>query len=727
MINTSAAYKEAISAVTRRTKVRLPMVIVSPDLEYGTVTVTSQAVVSKPEQVYDEITDGAVNYAVLETNRWTLDGTVPLVADDYDVQGEVGVVGGDLPGIDGTFETPQVVTLSFSGVSTLQAVSLYFSDREADGVPEDFTVSLLSGSSVLWSESVTGNHEQEVNFKGFTIYTPTAMRISVTKWSLPYRRIRILELFPGFKLMWTDKNITKLSVQMKADISGLTLPYGAASVTFDNRDKTFDPRNKEGFFRSLEERQEVPVFIGVVLADGSTDYIPCGVFFQHDIAWNTGDSGMTITWSLVDIIGLLTSRNFVPPQTLPTTLSGWAAALVAQLGENFEDYYTVDPSLASLSVTATAADINGKSCSDILRWLCQISGTFARADAETGYLALEPLWSQGNEYDLNNLKEVPTISANDNVGSIVFKINGSDYVVSGNTVTSANNVSVNNPFLHSTNAALDVAKHILTAYGGNRFSAVSRGDMSSEIGDVVTLQLDKSNAVTGRLLSQTLEYTEGVLQNCKLELLQSDGGELYTDRVAFLEDGSWTVPSDVTAATVVLVGGGQGGGYGKDPDGASRWPTSDSDFSTTWDNAGARGDPGSGGKIWYNTINVVPGQVFAITIGQGGAAAESVDVDGHEGGATTFGAYSSANGRVYTPSYTDVFSGNAYGRTGVAQPVANTGDGGQGGAGGTPGYTDWEKVPGGWIAIEHEDGKPGKPGVAGASGCVIIYWNKDGE
>ena len=106
-------------------------------------------------------------------------------------------------------------------------------------------------------------------------------------------------------------------------------------------------------------------------------------------------------WYLVDIIGLLADREFIPPSTLPTTLGGWLSALTGQLGVNFKDCWHADPNFTALPVTVrTAEDIRGKKCGDLVRWVCMATGTWPRADSATGYLTAEPLWSEGNKLTL---------------------------------------------------------------------------------------------------------------------------------------------------------------------------------------------------------------------------------------------------------------------------------------------------------------------------------------
>lgn len=724
MISTSDAYKSAVVGDVRRTCIQVPLRLISPELEVEAVTASAEAAWSVSGQIHDEVTAADRRYATLEDNYWSLDGAVEIMEGDSP-DFEVGYVSDALCGADGVFASPVTVSMAVSGISALQAVSLYFPDDGVGGVAEDFVVTVSQGGVVYAERAYTGNTDSAVLYRGFTVYDPDTVTLTVTKWSVPYRRMRLIEMIPGYMVTLTERDLKALHVKMQASVNAMSLPYGTAYLVMDNTDRLFDPRNKDGLFRSLEARNGIPIRLGVRTGDG-IEYIPCGVFYKQDRAWSTQDDNMTMRWDLVDILGLLSRRAFLPPDTLPGTLEGWVAALVSQLGDTFAGAYTVDSSVAATSLTASAADLDGKPCGDILRWLCQATGTFARADQETGYLAVEPYWSQGNEYTLDNLESLPTVSANDDISAITFRLTAGDMVVSGNTETSANTITVDNPFVRDQPGALTAARHILSAYGGSKLSLVGRGDPSSEIGDVVTVQLDPETAVTARLISQTLDYTGGVLKSCRSELVQPDGGTMYEERVFLAESGTWTAPAGVTRLHVVLVGGGQGGGrgmWGIYPDligigfRGSGW---------YYGKAGDTGEAGAGGKVWYGDIQINPGQRFAIHVGAGGAAGSTWYAT--DGEATTFGAYSSANGRVYTPAYTDIYSGSAYGRTGVRTPADNSGDGGAGGAGGSAPAQYWEQT--GEHTYTWRANQPGsdpQPGTAGASGCVIIYYDKEGE
>ena len=277
---------------------------------------------------------------------------------------------------------------------------------------------------------------------------------------------------------------------------------------------------------------------------------------------------------------------------------------------------------------------------------------------------------------------------------------GTEYVVSGNSTSSEKTVTIENPFLHTQAQALTAARLILSCYGGNQLELTGRGDPASEIGDVDTVWLDESSATTARRIYQTFQFADGVLQGCQSKLLQADGSYLYTERAVFTESGSWTAPAGKTRLRVILVGHGGNGTAG-----------ADGDFNA----AGADGTDGLGGLVWADTIQINEQQTFAITIGE----------------ASTFGVYSSANGQRYPNGFTDIQSGDSFARTGVAVPKSGTGDGGMKGRGGNKGEKhretnyDLDGNPiGSYTVIDVYPGS-GTPGATGASGCVVVYWDKE--
>lgn len=728
MIESSDAYKEAIVADGRRIYVKAVVDIEDPDMTQGEVSGSEQEPgISRPGQLWDKNFEHTANYASMEPGRWILDGSYILKPDDAATRDwETGYTGALLSGPDGAFSAPQIVSIAFSSVGVLQACSVAFSDRPEDGVAADFAVEVLSEGVAYYTKTVTGNNSALVPVTGFRVNNPDMIRVTVTRWSLPGRRMRVLEIVPGVYEVWTGDEMCEFKVKHQGDPSCLTLPYGTASIRMDNQNRRFDPRTKDGIFLMIEERQGIDLYMGPLLPDGRVDYKPLGRFYQASGGWKTSDNSITMSWSLVDIIGLLANRAYSAPDAAPTTLKGWLTALAGQLGENFAARVRVDPDYADKPVSAST---DGLTCGEILRMVCMATGTWPRADAETGYLTAEPLWDGGNKLTLDNLNKYPTMKANSDVASVT--VNG--YTTDGTSKACDNTVEVTNPFLTDNAGA---AKTLLSFYGGNRLETLGRGDPASEIGDVDAIWLAEGNAVSARRIKQELTISKGVLKNCKSEFIRGDGLFLFTNRVQILDSGTWTVPENVWKIRVVLVGHGSAGGGGGNGGWSNFWNNLGPTPTYPSDPAPSDGEDGPGGNVWAGVVDVNPGQVIQI---------------GLSSGPTTLWKYSSDDGENYPGGFTDVATGDVYARRG-GRGGPGSGDGGAGGRAGSNGewyvrghwyYDDGHVPPGpnldndGGYGVDVNYDAPGhweqevviashptagSPGSPGASGCAIIYW-----
>lgn len=127
------------------------------------------------------------------------------------------------------------------------------------------------------------------------------------------------------------------------------------------------------------------------------------------------------------------------------------------------------------------------------------------------------------------------------------------------------------------------------------------------------------------------------------------GGIASLRQATFTASGSWTCPAGVTQISIDACGGGGGGAGGA---------------------SGGTGGGGGGGAaaVIGRKITVVPGTVYTVTIGTGGAGGTTNSAPGGVGGTTSLGTLLSLPG-------------------GVGGTRATTGGGGAaGGEGGLPGY-----------------------------------------
>lgn len=716
MINTSPQWQDAITGAVRRTRVKVPVRIIDSALTYDGVTSSDGAAFSQNNQVIDGDFDGAAQYATGETNRWLLNGETDFLTAQMGYDGQVGFVSTARSGTDGTFSNPPEIDVSISNVDTIRAVSIQFPTDEQDGYGVDFTVELSASGTALDAVTVTGNTNKKaavtINGTG-----PDKITLTISKWSLPDRRARVVEIYPGYAVDWTEDSVLDLNIKRECSLSAMAQPYSTAVITVDNTEGIFNPLDKNSLFQAIEEGQAFPIEIGV---DGA-EYLPMGSYYHHNRGWSMGDEGLTFRFDLVDLIGLLADVDFVAPETLPTTAGGWLAEIVSQLGSGFVGHWAIEPSsLADLSLTATAEDVDGKGCSELIKQICQATGCIAMTRPSDGYLLLRSSFDLGASYDLDNLDKRPSFSANDYLSRIDFSFSTGDPVSFYGTDTGKNTTSINNPFVSTENAALNVAQRIFGAYGGNRISLTGRGNPATELGDLITVGLASGDDVSGRVLQQTFKYSNGVMSGCAVEMLHAQSNYMdSSNRVVFTQNGSWTVPENVSGISIILVGGGSGGGWGykrfweqfDTPDDAisAGWPLTLYNTHDLWANAadewyygffttgGTRsrlgaGEDGPGGKILVQTLSVTPGQTFMVTVGTGGDIGVGTLGDGKPpsaapGTATTFGNYSSEQGAVYSNGYVDMHTGDVYGKPAKATVPANSGYGGQGGYGGYPAHS----------------------------------------
>lgn len=171
---------------------------------------------------------------------------------------------------------------------------------------------------------------------------------------------------------------------------------------------------------------------------------------------------------------------------------------------------------------------------------------------------------------------------------------------------------------------------------------------------------------------------------------QPESSEYFDERVLLTGSGEWTVPDGVTNIKVVLIGGGYDGspgsnggsssyGWDGEKDEQQSFRITSSNTSSVSANASSRGgekgvggdggDGGFGGKILSVDLEVQSGQAISYSAGA------------KNGGDSTFGENSSADGERSAAGYYDTVEQKFYGRSGTAGTKG--GDGGEAGSDGS--------------------------------------------
>lgn len=745
MINHTETCEKAITAPSRWIIARATFDLRDPDAVASGASSNSNNPYSQIKQVYDTITDETdFKLGTLEQNRIQLDGSWALPPDDpAEVADEqIGWWGNSLSGADGTFSSPQpYIDLNFTGLSIIQVFTLWFSQHSYDGIPESFRVDVYSAATLAYTETVKGNTSNKIIIDNFTVYDPSRIRVTILKWSRPYTYPRMTDLFFGLFEQWSGSDVYGVDILTESTFTGLSLPYSTCDFEVYNKDHRFDPYAPNSIFLSIEERQSIPVDWGVYLPDGTIEWIPGGRYYQQSGGWQIND--LTVKWSMVDIIGMLVKRNYSPPETLPTTLGDWVASIVACLGSNLADRYIVDNDVKDIALTALAKDVTDETCGEILRFACQATAAWAHQDFDTGFLRVSKrTYDTGANITGSNMPVWPTMEANEEIADITFKLDTGEVTFPGTNTESDESLTIDNPFVHTADDARRVVANVMSQYGGRKFTVKSRGNPASETGDIDTVDTAFGTTISARRYKQQLKLESGVMRNLPSYLIQTDTDKSYDHTVILTGAGNWKAPTGVRELYVQLVGGGDGGEGGEGGD----------DLNIDGDSYEPKpGTAGKGGKVYISALSINSGQKFSYSCGKGGrggagGAAGATNWAGTHtppepgkpgtlGTATTFGVYSSSNGKSYPAGITDVETGKYYaadgmdGKEQMDEPrpgksgATNTGNAGSGGDSGANGYHKVTRLPGHISVTSITNPADGSSGGNGADGVIIIKYN----
>ncbi len=107
------------------------------------------------------------------------------------------------------------------------------------------SVEVLVDGRCLLHKTITGNTATEITLEGFAVYTPDAVRVTVTQWSLPGRRLRMVEIIRAYTSGGAPD--AGLFPARSRGTLCLSLPYGTLELTIDNHTRRFEPRSKTAY------------------------------------------------------------------------------------------------------------------------------------------------------------------------------------------------------------------------------------------------------------------------------------------------------------------------------------------------------------------------------------------------------------------------------------------------------------------------------------------------
>lgn len=491
MHNVSNEYKQAVYAPTRACKGRVTFDIsdITAAGDVSNILTNTESSISNKSQLINKNRSQSYNLATCEPNRFKLDGSFCFADDALASNKEVGFCSNDLCSEDGTFTPYQVLSFQFNANHSSMGLTITF-DVPGNEYATDFAITAYDGNNVVIdSVDITGNTLVQCTPLG-QLYLYRKVEITIKKWCKGNRRCRVAEVDFGVVKVYEDSNLIKMSLIEEMDLTSSLLSSPEFKFTVDNANREFNILNPSGFYKFLQQRQQVLSEIGVEL-EGTTEYIPLGNYLLCQ--WKSDEGSLTASFTArtpLDLLSNFDYENLIVKSNY--SLYDMAVDLFAICG--ITDY-EIDIALQSISTLGLIRKTNCKSALQMVV-IAGCANIFIKR-AGTIVIKVSPL-SIGVSVDaieMDNMYKEPQIE----LDSVVKAIDVSYFTdIDNSTVVTISNSGISkgevlkvegNSLINTSVHATNVANWILLQRSYRAIYSVNwRGNPSHELDDIVSIE-----------------------------------------------------------------------------------------------------------------------------------------------------------------------------------------------------------------------------------------------
>ncbi|OUM86646.1 MAG: hypothetical protein BAA01_11600 [Bacillus thermozeamaize] len=530
MISVSPQYRQAIYAPIRKTSAKVTFEVLDNEAyEDVSTQVTSEAEISRKDQLTNKIRVMSRRYATFEKDYWRLDGSfhIPPRADEGN--SELGWWSDEICAEDGTFSTPQVVEFTFAEEHNSMGVTVHF-DAAAGEYASDFDIDVYRADGMLVTHEAVRENQKPIYtlIRGLDNYGKIV--ITIRKWAKPYRRARIVEVDFGVVKEYEGDKLIKVNLIEQMNVVGDKLPANELKFTVDNSDREFNILNPEGFYRFLRERQEVRLTLGVEVSDGVFEYINFLGYYLTD--WQSDEGALTTTFTARNIFELLEAKEY--NKAFSGTLYDLAVDVLTEAGIT---KYEIDKGLQGIPTNGFPEKINARKalqCIGIAGKAAVYQNRqgvitiqrFSILDDRTSYVyycgddglyagpATYPIVDSGwdmKNITLDNVYREPQIKLDNLVRTLVMVayINGQKMEIPfvNAAFKEGATVKCDNPLIQSAEHAADVAAWILAESNLRAIYTVNwRQNPALEPGDIVLIEDGFETRKQSRIIKNEFEF-----------------------------------------------------------------------------------------------------------------------------------------------------------------------------------------------------------------------------
>ncbi len=279
-----------------------PWDITTGDIAFGQYS-DWESSLSDKNYAYDD-------FATLELNRWTLDGSQRIVYDtDLNNGGYVSDIMSDSAGAFGSGNRPTLERTFWDGPYQTPYVNVVFSDS-----PVEYPITVSFNYKYIDSggtEQTAGAVQYTIDSSEFAFPTQEADGSprdvtylyfrAVT--ALPYRRFRIKSVWFGTVVEFDNDVIQSVVQTNDVDPLSRRLPQNTVSFSIIDFDAVWDTENPANFVQYLYDRVPVSVQYGMTLLNGTVEWLdPDWYYIVSNPVYDNGIS----TFEAVGILNTMT-------------------------------------------------------------------------------------------------------------------------------------------------------------------------------------------------------------------------------------------------------------------------------------------------------------------------------------------------------------------------------------------------------------------------------------
>ncbi len=305
----------------------------------------------------NQIANGKTKMAAkfVEFGRWKLgEGFVlPPTTQDEANYTEFGWWSGNLSDASGNMSEwvntnyePRVVT----------SYTASFDDK-CEEYAIDFKVELYDGTTLLLTDTVTGNSSTEVIRNVTRQSGVTDVKLTITKWSTANAHCKVAEMTTAVLESYDADTILSMDLTDEREIKKTnSAPTGNISTnSFDfsminGLDREFDNNNPASRLQNMIKPWcKITAKIGMELSSGSFESIP--IFSGYIKNWNVPENSLEVSATAVDILDILTKTQYKKTDIqLNQTFSWWIERVINDAGFS-SNQYNIDSTLDGVAYT----------------------------------------------------------------------------------------------------------------------------------------------------------------------------------------------------------------------------------------------------------------------------------------------------------------------------------------------------------------------------------------